>query len=570
MAGTPRQSQPDLFRDVSDPQANQAHQERQKLQSRPIRSVGHHPSTEPLANVTSAQSAVWICLYFPGLPLQALQDQCSATTPSVVVDGDRQRTVIAVNRAANASGLVAGQSLRTAMALCQELDVLERSLDKETALLAHVAQRLMSLSPQVCQQPPQSLLLEVRGSLKLFNGIENLLARLFSHCLSDHHVRYAVAPTPMGASWLVRGGLGPLPEDVVNRGRDAPEFQQLLNALDLGVTHWPDTTLNALREMGIYTIGDCRRLPRAGLARRFGVEVPQDLAKALGELPDIRDALVSPPQFDAVVQLDSELTATGALLPVCTSLLRQLELDLRRRQAAVRELTFCFHAWQGQAGQVALSLCAPSHCVADWLPVLQAQLETVELSQPVVAVSLCAAAHDALELASKALDLTNNEGFEVAIPDSGYALLDRLRARLGKDAVARLLHVAEHRPERASQSVGVFDADHPASKPLPPDWQICDVPLPEQSRTAASIWLQRPLWLLERPQPLAVRDGRPYHLGALLLNHGPERISAGWWEHNNSVRDYFVATDTDAARLWVFRSWTHQHEPRWWLHGVFG
>ncbi|MEL7310678.1 MAG: DNA polymerase Y family protein [Pseudomonadota bacterium] len=570
MAGTPRQSQPDLFREVSDPQAHSARHERQQLQARSVQSVGSRPSAETLASVTPAHSAVWVCLYFPGLPLQALQGQCSVSTPSVVVDDDRQRTVIAVNRAASGCGLVAGQSLRTAMALCQELDVLERAPEKEAALLAEVAQRLMSLSPQVCQQPPQSLLLEVRGSLKLFGGIENLLARLHAHCLPDHHVRYAVAPTPMGACWLVRGGLSPVPGDIVNQGLDAREFLQLLNALDLGVTHWPDTTLNALREMGIYTIGDCRRLPRAGLARRFGVEVPQDLAKALGELPDIRDVLIPQPQFDAVMQLDAELTSTGALLPVCTSLLRQLEIDLRSRQAAVRELQFGFHAWQGQAGQVALSLCAPSHCVADWLPVLQAQLETVELQQPVVAVSLSAVAQDALELASKSLDLTSNEGFAVAIPDSGYALLDRLRARLGKDAVARLLHVAEHRPERASQSVAVFDADTITSKPLPPDWQICDVPLPEQSRTAASIWLQRPLWLLERPQPLTLCGERPCHLGVLVLNHGPERISAGWWDQNNSARDYFVATDIDAARLWVFRTWTKQHEPRWWLHGVFG
>ncbi len=569
MVSTPRtQSQPDLFSDVADPQAHAAQRERCALQTAQVAP----PPTTTTTALAPSREPVWVCLYFPGLPLQALRAQCSTTQPAVVVEGDRQRTVIAINRVARQFGLMPGQSLRTAMALCQDVQILERAPEQEQALLAELAEHLIAFSPQVCLQPPQAVLLELRGSLRLFQGIDNLLARLLSQCLPDHHVRFAVAPTPTSAYWLVRGGLSPDPQTIVKQGAASTEFQQLLNALDLSVTDWSEAAISALREMGIYTIGDCRRLPRAGLARRFGVSVPQGLAKALGELPDLRDVLVAPPRFDAIRQLDAEIADAAALQPVCELLLRQLETDLRSRQAAVREIAFHFHAWRGHSGHLTLSLCAPGYRLSDWLPVLEAQLERLELMQPVVAVSLGAHANDALTASTAALDLTSDiQCAATSVEAGGYALLDRLRARLGETAIAQLTHVAEHRPEYASQTITLADTKAPVPEVLPRDWQIRDVPLSERDDGAlSSVWLQRPLWLLDSPQPLSISDNRPCHQGVLVLNHGPERISSGWWEQRPSVRDYFVATDIDAARLWVFRTWTEDHEPQWWLHGIFG
>lgn len=560
MVGTPRmQAQKDLFADVQDPDNRANHQRRRQLRAAQSEAV------DTVKTSSAVHSPVWICLHFPGLPIQALRSRCSVERPSVVVSDQRHRTLIATNRAARRCGLVSGQHLRTAMALCADLLVLEREPELEAALLSDIAQRLMSVSPQVSMQSSQSILLEVSGSLKLFQGIDAVLARVLGLCMPDYHVRHAVAPTPMAASWLVSGGLCPEPAEVVEYGTRARGFQQLFNALDLSVTQWPDITLNTFREMGVYTIGECRRLPRDGLARRFGVSVPQSLAQALGELPDIRDVLVPPPQFDAVAQLDAEITTAPALQPVCESLLRQLEIDLRCRQSAVRKLRFQFHAWRGQAGALELSLCAPGYRLQDWVPVLQAELDHLKLQQPVVAVSLSASANDALQAHNHTLSLSHEEQAMTMFDEgAAAALLDRLRARLGEQAIARLVHVAEHRPECASQMRSVFEATTRSQPQLPCDWQIT------WQVDDASVWLQRPLWLLERPQSLRVSEGVPYHIGALTLSHGPERISAGWWEHSDSVRDYFVATDIDAARLWVFRTWGRDRQAQWWLHGVFG
>ena len=76
------------------------------------------------------------------------------------------------------------------------------------------------------------------------------------------------------------------------------------------------------------------------------------------------------------------------------------------------------------------------------------------------------------------------------------------------------------------------------------------------------------MWLLETPLRLVMRDGVPYMEGKLRLVRGPERIEAGWWDNADVARDYFVAENDHAVRLWVFRELTNPQ--RWFLHGIFG
>lgn len=97
-------------------------------------------------------------------------------------------------------------------------------------------------------------------------------------------------------------------------------------------------------------------------------------------------------------------------------------------------------------------------------------------------------------------------------------LRERLRARLGDDAVHGIGLHPDHRPERAT------GRDMPRQSP--PD-------LP-----------QRPGWLLERPIPL--RDRR------FEILSGPERIKSGWCDEGDARRDYYVIRTSQGQRAWVF------------------
>jgi len=145
-------------------------------------------------------------------------------------------------------------------------------------------------------------------------------------------------------------------------------------------------------------------------------------------------------------------------------------------------------------------------------------------------------------------------------------LVERLRARLGTEAVYGLCLIPEHRPELA--------------------WRVAEPALPETMRTrgrhpkpkgAPASAEGKPLWLLAEPQ-LLDGDEQPCFEGMLEFESGPERIESGWWDGRDVRRDYYVARNPAGVRLWVFRNRDRASSAagapgsvnRWFLHGVFG
>ena len=121
------------------------------------------------------------------------------------------------------------------------------------------------------------------------------------------------------------------------------------------------------------------------------------------------------------------------------------------------------------------------------------------------------------------------------------ALLDRLRNRLGLQAVQGIGCRDEHLPELAVAIGG------------------------ECTGQAAPPGAQRPFWLLPEPRGLRLRDGRLHWRGALQLLYGPERIEDNWWREAVS-RDYYIATGRGGQHYWVFRD---RLAGQWYLHGIF-
>ena len=72
---------------------------------------------------------------------------------------------------------------------------------------------------------------------------------------------------------------------------------------------------------------------------------------------------------------------------------------------------------------------------------------------------------------------------------------------------------------------------------------------------------------MQRPQKLVTEEGRPQHQGPLELLAGPERIEAGWWDGEPVGRDYYVATNPNGEKYWVYRE--HREPMAWYVHGVF-
>ena len=382
----------------------------------------------------------------------------------------------------------------------------------------------------VSLEAPESLLLEVAGSLRLFGSLEAIKTKLGEQLARRYRdFRLCVAPTATAALWLARAA-----------STDILQWQQLagrLAALPLAVTRWPPTVQALLRDLGLRTVGDCVRLPRDGFARRVGRSYLFELDRAFGRSNDLRVEFQAPTTWTSSAELGEESVDSAVFLEVIEQLLDELAVELKRRQAQIGSLQIAFEHLHRPPTVESFDLREPTHERDRLLLLVEDRLERSVLPVPAVALRIESGAFRPLEIED--VDLFEAKPLE----QREQLLLERLQERFGFGGVYGLRAVAEHRPEKAWAKR--LDSEGRRAPEA--------VQLPDKEA--------RPLWLL--PTPVALEARR----GSLELCSGPERIESGWWDEHDVGRDYYTAKNGNGQKLWVFRD----HRTRcWFVHGLFG
>ena len=496
---------------------------------------------------------LWLALHLPQLSLEAFaatRSPAAAGPPVALLVGPR---VVAVDAPAAQRGVAPGMKRSTALALAPDLQFAPVDAARDAAALLALAHVALAFTPMVALGGPATVLMEVQSSLRLFGGRARLLQRLRAAIAPlGHRVRIAAAPTAQGAEWLARW------RDDLAEGAQATglaALQQLLDAAPLGLLDAAGERGEALEALGLATIGELRRLPRAGLARRFGADLLDELDRALGVRPDPRAPIVPAPVFESRLELFTRADSTAQVLHGAGVLLARLVAWAAARQSRIAAFTLRMaHEPRRDAAaatELSVVLAEPALDLGHLQLLLRERLARVELAAPTLELQLLC--RDLVHRAAPNAELFPTRQGQT---DGLARLLERLRARLGDEQVQRLVPVAEHRPERASRSEPALAGGRTAAGPVLP---------------AAALPLQRPVWLLPEPVPLAEREALPLLDGrALQLLSGPERIETGWWDDAPAARDYFIAAGDDGALVWIFRSRLPLAAGGWFLQGRFG
>jgi protein ImuB len=268
---------------------------------------------------------------------------------------------------------------------------------------------------------------------------------------------------------------------------------------------------------------------------------------------------VPPPHFASRLELPAPVHDVEALGFGVQRLVQELAPWLTARGLGVVRLSLALahERYVRQRGipetVVPFALGAPARMPAHLLGVLRERLARVALPAAVEAITL--ASDETAPLAGRNLGLLpGDDAHAVEIP-----LLDRLRARLGEEAVMHLVPLPEHRPELAMRDAAIATAAGKAERPARNSHvkPAGASPLPEASR---------PIWLLGEPQPVAqLLEMQPW-----VLRDGPERIESGWWDGADVRRDYYVADTPAGETVWIYRD--HRFgidDGEWFLHGFF-
>ena len=529
-----------------------------------------------------------LSVWFPRLGAERLTRRAGAAGPFAVVAEDGPRQVLAaVSAEAAAAGLVRGQPLREAQALCPDLRSATAQPAAEAAFLRALARWADRFSPLVARDGADGLMLDITGCAHLFGGESALGAVVVDEAAGlGLSARCGLADTP-GAAWALarfagqgtapaRSGdaiaqearatraraakraawQGRAPQDSIEPVTIAPpgQLHGLLAPLPVAALRLPDGLAEDLGRLGLRRIGDLAGQPRAALGRRFGPVLMQRLDQALGAVPEPVAAVAPPPSLAVRLSLPEPIGLLDDLRAGAARLLVRLCARLEERGEGARAIRLEARGTDGGVQAVALRLARAMRDDAAMLALLVPRLERIDAGFGIDMLRL-----DAPE--TERIVPEQLRGADGPARDGLADLLTRLGARVGLDAITRRHPAESHIPGKTALTLAAaWSAPAAAPWPRPPH--------------------PRPL-MLWRPEPVTPQaGGRPcaafrwrgrHHETAHAI--GPERIAPEWWlddpEWRTGLRDYWQVLTTRGERLWLFQAHGAALSGGWFCHGRF-
>ncbi|MGA8783716.1 MAG: DNA polymerase Y family protein [Polaromonas sp.] len=448
----------------------------------------------------------------------------------------------------------------------------------EAAAQRALASIALGFTPRVALVD-EAVLLEVAGSLRLFGGLSRLAQQLelqAKHFFESNQVLADIKRAQGATSLIALGRLRQLhrqPVAMCKRVADLP-----MDTLTAARAH-----LGVLERVGCRTWDDLLRLPRDGVARRFGATLLEALDRARGHAPDGYAWRVLPEHFDEKLELDALVIHAPALMAGAQLLLVHLQAWLLGRQSGLCACKLVWHLDKRRdvppTGELVIRTAQPAQDLAHVARLIAEHLAQQRLPAPVNALSLQSLATeklmDSAAATSSLLMQARKQG------DSALELVERLSARLGQAQVQLWQARADHRPEQMQRWVNAQDALE----------SIAANARTERARGLNGIKNEAlyPTWLLPEPLRLQAVGDSPVYQGPLLRLAGPQRLEAtGWLMADDggdsgvrgrppAIRDYFIYRSLQAGLLWIYSERLPVTLPSaaagparaWYLHGFF-
>ncbi|WP_424974942.1 Y-family DNA polymerase [Dinoroseobacter sp. S124A] len=546
-----------------------------------------------------------LALWFPRLGAERALRHLRLAEPgpfATVATHGAAQVLASLSAGASGEGLQVGQALRDAQAICPGLVTRAADPVGEAGFLDALRRWAGKVSPWVAAQEDDTLVIDLSGCAHLFGGEAGVVALLDQDCADmGLSLRIGLADT-VGAAWALAHYAGARAGstrsgDAIDqearatrsrarkrrhwtRGGDAPpagralstipveriappgQTRQALAPLPVAALRLPADTLDGLSRVGLRRIDDLAGLPRAALARRFGLEVGRRLDQALGREPEpvspvapdlvcaVRLTLPEPIGLreDLEAGIDRLLPPLGARLAKAGRGARRIRLELLR----------CDHTRQS----FDLGLARPSADPARLRPLLFRKLDEADAGFGIDVIRLEAVQTEPVHAVQHSGHVEAARGAQSAQDSTALDdLIGTLGARIGLEAITRWHPADSHIPEKtASIQAAAWSAPHAG------DWPQMHAP--------------RPLTLF-RPEPVQAPDqaipptrfrwrGQDFKLDNAC---GPERLAPEWWlddpNWRSGVRDYWRVETSVGQRLWLYYAHGAGLSSGWFCQGRF-
>ena len=473
----------------------------------------------------------------------------------------------AVDARAEAFGISSGLTLAEARAQVPALRIEPADADADAATLLALARAADRYTPLVGLDPSRGLFLDVSGCAHLFGGEAKMAADVIARLAAwGFRAHVAIAESTAVAWAMARYAADDGPPIVAHGEGFAAVAPLPVEALRL-----PEETVAVLMRLGLKTVAQLLRQPRAPLVQRFGPAMARRIDQIEGREREPITPLSPLAPFVVERRFAEPLIQIEGVAACVAKLAERLADSLDVRGEGARRLTVKLFHTDGAVRDASVGasepLADPKRIAALLSPRLDALSQRIETDCGIDLIRLLA--EETGPRHARQGDLEARHG---AVADLA-SLVDTLSERLGPEAVQRFLHVDTHQPGEADERVAARDALEPPAWPQPRD---------AGERAAQPAPPVRPLKLFDQPEPVetlaSVPDGPPvrfvwrrvfYHVAAA---EGPERIAPSWWQdESGKTCDYFRVEDVDGRRFWMFRRGLYEgaEPPRWYVHGLF-
>ena len=505
--------------------------------------------------------------------------------------------------------------------------------DEDRAALETLADSLEGYSPIVGiesfdelwsekKHSPESIFMDVTGLAHLFGDEQRLAELAAAHCQqAGYLVSIAIARTSSLAWALARYGDQKSPHVLPSE-----QSQSAMTGLPIESLRLPAEILGTLDQLGIRTVGQLERLPRAELAMRFGHAIGLRLDQLNGIVDDPVIARRLPPEFQLHQSLDFPTRHRETIETIAIRLMQDLCQQLRSCQRGALQWRFVLDQVEGESIEFTIRLFRATATPADVLPLLSMHLEqalqphtlrsrkkrirsrrpnapdsehrkpntenfTPSSSVQVIRTMSIDIQEVTVEVASSALLAQHQRRLfdenPHADPQAMTALVNRLTSRIGASNVVCASLQANAQPEysfrlrplvevRQRRSISAKKHSHLFARPLrlfhpPRELQVCSTLSAGESFPGTSI-SRPPALLVYEPAGLEARE-KPAGKSTIqpsaekvTRTWGPERIETGWWRGRTTCRDYWRVETEGGNHYWVFRD---LRKRKWFVQGEF-
>src|SRR5215469_4227328 len=392
-----------------------------------------------------------LSVWLPRWPITRLNRSLvdSSAKPLVTVETIRGiRCLAMVGAEGEAEGLSVGQTLTAARAICPTLHPIEADPVTDATALLKVAAWCERYTPMVAADAPDGLWLDVTGcpgsEAELMQDLAVRLQRNGIGC------RMAIASTA-GAAWAL-AHIGGKDKTIL------PPRQEMAALADLPLTslRLETDTISGLRRLGLRTVRELVRIPRAEITARFGNMPVLRLDQALGLAKEALEWLHPLPAWSERLAFAEPIFTPEDLARTLTRLAERLCERLAQQEKGGKRFLARFFRIDNTVAEISLATALPVHDAGYLGKLLQEKLENVNPGFGIEAAVLDAETVAPLRLRQVRLaDPATDDWGKLSV------VIDTLTNRASPQRIWRVAPFASHVPERAVQRVPPL-ADRPS------------------------------------------------------------------------------------------------------------